>query len=152
MGMPTEAREIRGRGVLAGGYPHKELTEKIIGCAIAVHRELHAGYVEGIYENALVHELKKAGLAVARQVQLPVYYDGVLVGEHRADLIVGEGGDSVVVELKAVSELTEQHVAQLLSTMKAASMDVGLLLNFHAARLVDGLRRVIWQKRPTQDP
>jgi len=64
------------------------LTERIIGCAIKVHRELKAGFVESIYDNALAHELTKAGLKVAQQVTYPVRYDDVLVGEHRADMVV----------------------------------------------------------------
>lgn len=121
-------------------FPHKDITEAVIGCAIAVHKALQAGYVESIYENALAHELRKRGLRCERQVPYPVYYDGVLVGEHRADIVVA---GAVVVELKAVEELTDRHVAQLLSTLKAAGLQVGLLMNFHEAKLVDGLRRII---------
>ena len=143
MRLPKGVREIRGGDFAGERYPHKDLTEKIIGCAIEVHRALSAGYVEGIYENALVHELKKTGLHVARQVKLPVFYDGVMVGEHRADVIVE---DKVVVELKAAEQLTNQHLSQIMSTMKAAGAQVGLLLNFHEARLVDGLRRVVMQE------
>ena len=121
-------------------YPHADITERIIGCAIAVHRELHAGFVESMYENALAHELAKQGLKVEAQKVFPVYYDNILVGQHRADLVVG---GRVVVELKAVSELTDQHLSQVMSTMKAAGIKVGLLLNFHEARLVDGIRRIV---------
>ena len=84
--------------------------------------------------------MRKANLGVESQVKLPVYYDGVLVGEHRADVIVER---KVVVELKAVSELTDQHVSQVMSTMKAAGFRVGLLLNFHEARLVRGVKRIV---------
>jgi len=140
MRLPDGVTEIAGANHDGRKYPHRELTEAIIGCAIAVHRELHAGYVEGIYENALLHELEKRGLRVERQKRLPVHYDGVLVGEHRADLIVE---DKVVVELKAVTEYTDQHVAQLMSTIRAAGMQVGLLINFHQARLVNGVKRIV---------
>jgi len=138
--LPEGFKEIRGRDVGGEEYLHKDLTEQIIGCAIKVHRELKAGFVESIYENALAHELTKAGLKVAQQVTYPVHYDSVVVGEHRADMVVQ---DKVVVELKAVSELAPQHVAQIMSTLKAAKLRLGLLMNFHEARLVDGLRRVI---------
>ncbi|MBN1556337.1 MAG: GxxExxY protein [Phycisphaerae bacterium] len=121
-------------------YPCKDITEKIIGCAIAVHRELAAGFIESIYENALVYELTKQSLTVEKQKSLEVFYDGVFVGEHRADLIV-EG--KVVVELKAIRELTPQHTSQLMSTMKAAKLKVGLLINFAEARLIDGVQRVV---------
>ncbi len=138
--LPDGFREIRGRDVGGEEYLHKELTERIIGGAIKVHRELKAGFVESVYENALAHELAKAGLKVAKQVTYPVLYDDVVVGEHRADMVVE---DKVVVELKAVSELAPQHVAQIMSTLKAANLRLGLLMNFHEARLVNGLRRVI---------
>ncbi len=138
--LPDGFREIRGRGLGGQEYLHKELTERIIGGAIKVHRELRAGFVESVYENALTHELTKAGLTVARQVRYAVLYDDVVVGEHRADIVVE---DKVVVELKAVSELAPRHVAQIMSTLKAAKLRLGLLMNFHEAKLVNGLRRVI---------
>lgn len=121
-------------------YPHKDITERIIACGIRVHRELHAGFVEDIYERALCHEMGKSNLKYVCQKVLPVHYDRAVVGEHRADVIVE---DAVVVELKAVSELTNQHMSQLMSTMKAAGAKVGLLMNFGQARLVDGVRRVV---------
>jgi len=138
--LPEGFREIRGHDLGGEKYPHKDVTERIIGCAIKVHRVLKAGFVESIYENALTHELNMAGLQVAQQVTYPVFYDGLLVGEHRADMVV-EG--IVVVELKAVSELTPQHVSQVMSALKAANLRLGLLMNFHEAQLVNGLRRVI---------
>ena len=140
MRLPEGAKEIRGQDFTEQKYPHKDITDKVIGCAIRVHRELHAGFVEEIYENALAHELAKEGLSVERQRILPVVYDGIPVGQHRADLIV-EG--KVVVELKSVGDISDQHVAQLMSTMKAAGSKVGLLINFGDARLVAGVRRVI---------
>jgi len=140
MRLPEGVTEVRGAERSRREYPHKDVTERIIGCAIAVHRELRAGYVEAVYENALAHELNKQGIGVERQKVLVVHYDGVPVGEHRADLLV-EG--KTVVELKAVSEFTDQHMAQIMSTMRAASVRVGLLINFAAARLVDGVKRVV---------
>lgn len=145
----TEERVFRSNSYLYGrngvmnhtkSYPCKEITEKIIGCAISVHRVLSAGFIESVYENALVHELAKQSMAVEKQKSLQVFYEGVLVGEHRADLIV-EG--QVVVELKAVRKLTPQHISQLMSTMKAAKLKVGLLINFAEARLVNGVQRVV---------
>ena len=145
----TEERILRSNHGLYGRdgvmnqakqYPCKDITEKIIGCAISVHRELSAGFIESVYENALVHELTKQSMDVEQQKSLQVFYDGVLVGEHRADLIV-EG--QVVVELKAVRELNPQHASQLMSTMKAAKLKVGLLINFAESRLIDGVQRVV---------
>jgi GxxExxY protein len=141
--LPEGFKEIRGQD-LGERYPHKDLTERIIGCAIKVHRALKAGFVESIYENALAHELNTTGLKVAQQVTYPVFYDSVLVGEHRADMVVE---DNVVIELKAVGELAPQHVAQIMSTLMAANKSVGLLMNFHEARLVDGLRRVVLERQ-----
>lgn len=121
-------------------YPHRELTERIIGCVIQVHRELHAGYVERVYENALASELDSNGIQVECQVVLPVFYRGTQVGEHRADMIVDS---KVVLELKAVSKTIDQHRAQIMSTMRAAELQVGLLLNFGKPRMTDGITRVV---------
>ncbi len=122
-------------------YRHKELSERIIGCAIAVHRELGPGYLEAIYENALAHELGKQGIAFRRQQAFEVYYDAVKVREHRVDLLVE---DAVVVELKSVEAVLPVHTAQAISTLKAARIKVGLLVSFNQSRLVDGIRRVVF--------
>ncbi len=121
-------------------YPEKDLTERIIGCAIKVHRALGPGYLEVIYENALAFELSRCGLGVDRQRVVKVLYEGVEVGEHRIDLVV-EG--RVVLELKAVERLNDKHAAQVISTLRASGLKVGLLINFNEARLVDGVRRVV---------
>ena len=138
--LPDGFREIPDEPVQSQDYPLKDITERIIGCAIRVHRELHAGFLEDVYEKAMLHELAKAGLATDCQRAFPVMYDGVRVGEHRADLVVER---SVAVELKAVRELTDQHACQLMSTMKAAGTKVGLLINFNVAQLVRGVRRFV---------
>ncbi len=121
-------------------YPERDLTEKIIARAIVVHRTLGPGFLEAIYENALSHELRKSGLGVERQKVVRIMYDGIDVGEHRADLLV-EG--KVVVELKSVDAISSKHVAQTISTLKALGVKVGLLINFDEARLVDGVKRVV---------
>jgi GxxExxY protein len=138
--LPDGFREIAAETASVEIYPLKNITERIIGCAISVHRELHAGFLEGIYENAMLHELQKAGLNVECQKVFPVLYDRVQVGEHRADLLVEK---AVVVELKAVRELTDQHSSQLLSTMRAAGAKVGLLINFNVPQLIRGVRRFV---------
>jgi len=140
MQLPGEAKEIRGSNLREEKYPHKDITERIIGCAIAVHKALKSGFVEAVYENALCHEMGKQGICYERQNTVVVRYDGVPVGEHRIDVLVEK---VVVVELKSVSDLTDQHLSQLMSTMKAAGVKVGLLMNFGEARLIDGVRRVI---------
>ena len=104
-----------------------KITEKIIGCAYAVSNSLGIGFVEKVYENAMVVALEKAGLTVEQQYPVKVSFDGVIVGEFWADLFV-EG--RVLVELKAVSMLMDEHTAQALNYLRATGADVCLLLNF----------------------
>ncbi len=106
----------------------EELTGKIIGAAIEVHRQLGPGFIESIYENALVYELRKRGLKAEQQLEAPVFYAGdVEVGKHRLDLLV-EG--EIVIDLKAVSELHDVHFAIVKSQLRAVKRKHGLLLNF----------------------
>ena len=119
---------------------HEELTGRIIACAIEVHKALGPGFLESIYEAALVVELKRAGLRVEQQKPLPIFYREVMVGEHRLDLLVE---DKIVVELKAISELEDIHFAIVRSYLKAAGLEHGLLLNFAAMPLT--VKRVIYQ-------
>ncbi len=133
--------KVRGVGFSEDKYPEKELTQRIIGCAIEVHRALGPGYLEAIYENALAHELTKQGLRFERQRVVKVYYDDVEVGEHRLDLLVE---NKVVLELKSVDGLAPKHTAQIISTLKAVGAKVGLLINFDEARVVDGIKRVVF--------
>jgi len=119
-------------------YPHRELTEQIIGAAIAVHRALGPGFLESIYENALCHELRKRGLSVEQQRSVPVIYDGVKVGEHRLDLIVEQ---CVLLELKAVESVSSLFDAQVISTLRASQVPVGLLINFNMTLLKNGIKR-----------
>ena len=120
--------------------PERELTQRIIGCAIEVHKTLGPGFKEGIYENAMIHELTRQGLAVNNQRVIQVFYKGTRVGWHRIDLVVEE---KVIIELKHVETILKKHMAQTISTLKAAGLRVGLLINFNETRLMDGLRRVV---------
>ena len=104
-----------------------QLTRKIIGCAYAVGNELGFGFLEKVYENALAHELIKSGLKVARQQGIAVQYDGVLVGDYVADLLVEE---TVILEIKAVKALDDIHLAQCLNYLKATGLKICLLINF----------------------
>ncbi len=104
-----------------------ELTEVIIGCAYSVANTLGTGFLEKIYENALVHELRKQPLEVIQQAPITVRYDGVVVGQYAADLVVE---DEVIVELKASKELGNAHVAQCLNYLKATGIGTCLLINF----------------------
>jgi len=103
------------------------ITERIIGCAYAIANTLGSGFLEKVYENALSHELRKAGLRVEHQVPVAVHYDGVAVGEYIADLQVNQ---TVLVELKAVTFLDDVHVAQCLNYLKATGRRICLLINF----------------------
>lgn len=112
--------------------PDDALTERIIGCAYAVANTLGAGFLEKVYENALAHELRKVGLSVAQQHSIAVHYDGVLVGDFVADLLV-EG--SVLVELKATRDHADFYTAQCLNYLKATGKQTCLLLNFGKSRI-----------------
>jgi GxxExxY protein len=105
---------------------------RIIGCAFTVANTLGPGFVEKVYENALAHELRKAGLAIEQQRGVAVTYDGVIVGEYATDLMVD---GAVIVELKAVRELDDIHRAQCLNYLKATGLRVCLLINFGKPRL-----------------
>jgi len=109
-----------------------ELTGKIIGAAMKVHGKLGFGFVESVYENSLAHELRKAGFKAEQQVAIKVYYDGIIVGDFKADLVVD---DAVILELKAVEKATTVHEVQLVNYLNGVGKDVGLLLNFGARSL-----------------
>ncbi|OGB99948.1 MAG: GxxExxY protein [candidate division NC10 bacterium RIFCSPLOWO2_12_FULL_66_18] len=109
-----------------------DISGRVIGAAMTVSNTLGAGFLEKVYENALVHELRRSGLRVEQQRPLAVTYDGVIVGEYAADVIV-EG--SVILELKAVRVVDQVHVAQCLNYLKATGMRLCLLLNFGSPRL-----------------
>jgi GxxExxY protein len=114
------------------------LSKRIIGCAFTVANGLGSGFLERVYENALAHELRKAGLAVAQQHGVSVIYDDVIVGEYAADLLVEA---AVVVELKAVRALDDIHQAQCMNYLRATGMHLCLLLNFGKPRLE--IRRIV---------
>ncbi len=108
------------------------VTEQIIGCAFTVINRLGSGFLEKVYENALAHELRKAGLKVEQQYAVKVHYDGVVVGNYVADLLVA---GCVLVELKAIKSLGNVETAQCLNYLKATGMRVCLLLNFARPRV-----------------
>lgn len=108
-------------------YKHSDLTEKIIGAFYAVYSVLGYGFLENVYVKALLIELKSRGLEAKNETAIKVYYAGQQVGEYFADLIVN---DLVIVEIKAIKNLVNEHEAQLLNYLKATPYEVGLLLNF----------------------
>jgi GxxExxY protein len=108
------------------------LSEQIIGAAYKVSNALGAGFLEKVYENALAHELRKSGLRVEQQFPIPVYYDGVLVGDFYADLLVEA---TVLIELKAVEAFDDVHTAQCLNYLRGNGLPLCLLLNFGKPRV-----------------
>lgn len=105
-------------------WDENEITERIIGASFRVQNVLRSGFLEKVYENALAHELRKAGLQVTQQSSMQVWYDGIVVGEYYADLLV-EG--QVIVELKVAKALDSIHTAQCLHYLKATNVKLGLL-------------------------
>ena len=118
------------------------MTETIIGCAYKVHNTMGFGFLESVYENCLLIELHKAGLEAESQKRIVVHYEGEVVGEFVADLLVE---DRIVVELKSVRSLAPAHEVQLVNYLVATSKDVGLLLNFaeHRVQVKRKLRNLI---------
>ena len=118
-----------------------DVTGVVVDAALKVHSVLGPGLLESAYQACLAYELRKRGLEVITQFELPVVHDGIKIDlGYRVDLLV-EG--SVVVELKTVSKLLPVHEAQLLSYLKAGDFRAGLLINFCAARLKDGIKRMV---------
>jgi GxxExxY protein len=111
---------------------NEELTGKIIGCAMKVHSALGPGFLESVYQKALFHELGKAGLRVESERPIAVLYDGVVVGDFVADLLVD---GQVIVELKSVERLCKAHEVQTVNYLTATGLDIGLLINFGAESL-----------------
>ena len=105
----------------------KDLTAKIIECAYQVHNTLGFGFLESVYQNALMIELEKAGLKAQKEVPIKVFYDKKVVGDYVADIVIE---DKVILELKSVKELHPAHEAQLTNYLKATGIEVGLLINF----------------------
>jgi len=117
-----------------------EISERIIGCAIQVHKALGPGLLENAYVECLFYELQKSGLKVEKQKALPLVYKEVkLDAGYRLDLIVE---NKVIIELKAVEALNEIHFAQLLTYLKLSGCKLGLLMNFNVLRVVEGIKRV----------
>ncbi len=109
------------------GLEHKELTGRIIGAAIEVHKALGPGFLESVYENAMAVELRQQDIPFQRQLSVPILYRGVEVGLHRLDLFVA---DVIVVELKAIRDLEPVHYSVVRSYLRAVNRRHGLLLNF----------------------
>ena len=144
--MSQSLRNVISSGKGVGGTPArqpdplKQLTERIIGCAIEVHRQLGPGLLEGTYEAALCIELQTAGLNFVRQPVFPVVYKGQMIGEYRLDLIVE---DSVIVEIKSIERFDPIFEAQVLTYLRVTGKKLGLLMNFNSRLLRDGIKRYV---------
>ena len=103
------------------------LSHKVIGCALEVHRTLGCGFLESVYERAMSKELLHRSLGFSRQVMYPVHYKGEQIGRFMADMVVEQ---KLILELKAVDQISPTHVAQLINYLQASGIGVGLLLNF----------------------
>ncbi len=116
-----------------------ELSNKLIGYAIKVHKSLGPGFIEKIYAKALAYELEKDKIKFIQEKSIRVKYEGLLLGEHRLDLLIE---DEIILEIKAVYEINNFHMAQMLSYLKAANKKLGLILNFSRSRLQ--IKRIVY--------
>lgn len=127
-------------------YKDSDITGKIIGAAMKVHRTLGNGFQEVIYQRCLAIELEKAGLKFQREADMDIFYEGIKVGNRRVDFLVA---DRILVELKAVAHLEDVHLAQALNYLEAYNSETGLLINFGGRSLE--FRRLINTKSQTTD-
>jgi GxxExxY protein len=130
---------VRTRALVAD-LPENAITERIIKCAIEVHRQLGPGLLESVYEEALAIECELEGLHVTRQMKIPVQYKGRAIGEYRLDLLIE---NLVIVEIKSVERYDPVFEAQILTYLKITGKKVGLLINFNSRLVKDGIRRFI---------
>jgi len=113
-------------------YKYSDITEKIIGCCMRVHQKMRNGYPELIYHKCLIIEFNKVPLSFSKEIELPIFYEGIEVGKRRIDFLIEQ---KVILEIKALSELTNSHLAQALNYLETMNMEVGLLINFGAKSL-----------------
>jgi GxxExxY protein len=139
---PNSARHgACSAGAVLIRLPSDEITNQIIGCAIEVHRELGPGLLESCYRACLARELEDTGVQLQTEVPVPVIYKGEKVDcGYRLDIVVNE---LVVIEVKAVDKLAPVHTAQVLTYLRLAGYEVGLLINFNTRLLKDGIKRVL---------
>jgi GxxExxY protein len=120
---------------------HQVLTDRIIGLAIEVHRRTGPGLLESVYTTCMCFELEHAAIPFAPQINIPVTYKGMKIPlGFRADILVAE---TVILEIKAVPMIVPAHEAQLRTYLRMSGVPAGLLMNFHALRLIDGLKRFV---------
>ena len=116
------------------------ITQKVIGCAIEVHRQLGPGLLESSYENCLIFELQQIGIKAVSQIELPISYKGMEIDAgYRLDILIP---DLLIIELKAIDKLAPIHSAQLITYLKLSGIKTGLLINFNVTKLVNGIKRI----------
>jgi GxxExxY protein len=108
-------------------YKYSEITSKIIGCSLSVHKSLGNGFQELIYQRALAIEMRLAGISFSREFEMPIFYRGEQIGTRRVDFLVE---DIISVELKAINRLEDVHFAQAINYLEAYNLEIGLLINF----------------------
>jgi len=113
-------------------YKHSEITEIVIGCAMKVHNSLGKGFPEIIYQRAFLVELNKTSLSIEREIEQVVYYEEQIVGKRRVDFLINK---TILVEVKAISELDNSCINQILNYIEAFNLEIGLLINFGKDRL-----------------
>lgn len=123
-----------------------ELTEKVIGCAIKLHRVLGPGFLETIYHQALAHELGKAGIPFVNEARMQVKYDGIILGDYIADFLIAR---RVIIEIKAVDSLLKAHEVRLVNYLSAIQYDIGLLINFGGDKIQ--VKRKYRERRPSKE-
>ena len=118
-----------------------DLSKRVIGCAIEVHKVLGAGLLENAYEECLFYKIRKEGMWVEKQKSLPLYFEEVKMDVgYRIDLIVES---KLIIEVKSVKEFDDVHLAQVLTYLKLSKIKLGLLINFNVHRLAEGIKRVV---------
>ena len=113
-------------------YKYSDITEKTIGCALRVHQRMRNGYPELIYHRCLIIEFKKTGLVFLNEIKLPIFYDDIEVGKRKLDFLIE---NKIMVEIKALAELTDSHLAQALNYLEVLNLEIGLLINFGSKSL-----------------
>jgi GxxExxY protein len=136
----SEQRPTVKTRALVGDIPENAITERIIKCAIEVHRQLGPGLLESVYREAMIIECELDGLHVVKEVKIPVQYKGKTIGEYRLDLLIE---NLVIVEIKSVERFDPVFEAQILTYLKITGKKVGLLINFNSRLVKDGIRRFI---------
>ena len=149
MGVALTPRTVSRAQESSGRLSTYQLTDRIIGAAIKIHRRLGPGLLESAYETCLAYELREQGVSVSQQKAVPLVYDGVkLECGFRADLLVE---NRIVVELKCKDQIHPVDEAQLLSHLRLLDLNVGLLINFHVVLLRDGIRRMVNNYREQEE-